>query len=240
MSQPKKSRSRQVNEYQSQAYASDWYDRAACSGLDTNIFFGTGPYTDFEVYESHLICMGCPVMNECVASAVIRKDDQGLMGIPGINRQRMDLTSDVEKSISRAVIEFNNLEPQFSRTGRLISRRCTSCYRRVSKIPLNANDWGGRQSKCASCLVSNKKAGIRQSAAAPVYNEWGALTSKVCSKCHERKAATEYSKRDKGIGGLKSWCKACMVIYEKGWRKNKQRTVHVKLAIEIVKEQHER
>ena len=88
--------------------------------------------------------------------------------------------------------------------------------------------------------VSNKKAGIRQSAAAPVYNEWGALTSKVCSKCNERKAATEYSKRDKGIGGLKSWCKACMVIYEKGWRKNKQRTVHVKLAIEIVKEQHER
>ena len=55
-----------------------------------------------------------------------------------------------------------------------------------------------------------------------------------------RKGADQFSKRAKGIGGLKSWCKSCMVTYEKGWRKNKQRTKNLKSVEEIVAEQHER
>ena len=238
----KKQKRTLVHEFEQIAYVSDWFANAACNGLETSLFFPESPrkHTDFEYFESHYICMGCPVMTECVATAVIRKDDQGFLGIPGTNRQKMDLMSDVDKSIKRAFIEFNNLEPQFSQAGRLLSRRCVSCYRRKSKIPVNANDWGGRQSKCAECLINNKKAGVRQSSAAPIFNEWGSLDSKICSKCNERKKATQYSARDKGIGGLKSWCKSCMVLYEKDWRKTKQRAKDLRSAEEIIKEQHER
>ena len=233
---------RRVIDFKEIAYLDSWFDRAACAGLRTSLFFPSTPreHTDFEYYESHLICLGCPVMAECVASSVIREDDQGFMGIPGVARQKLNLNSDVPKAIKRSFIEFNNLEPQFARDGHLISRRCVSCYRRIKKIPINNNDWGGRQSKCAECLINNKKAGVRQSSAAPIFNEWGSLDSKICSKCNERKKATEYSARDKGIGGLKSWCKSCMVLYEKDWRKTKQRAKDLRSAEEIIKEQHGR
>jgi len=232
-------RIRLVHEFQEKAFSSDWFERAACNGLQTSLFFATTPreHSDFEYFESHYICMGCPVIRECVATAVVRNDDQGFMGIPGVNRQKMDLHSDVDKTIKRAFTEFRNLEPQFNRNGRLLSRRCVACYRRVNKIPINTNDWGGRQSKCADCLLNNKKSGIKQSFAAPVFNEWGALINKVCSKCEKRKGADEFSKRDKGIGGLKSWCKSCMVLNEKAWRDNKKRTKNVKSAEEIIKHQ---
>ena len=150
---------------------------------------------------------------------------------------KLDLNSNVKNAIKRASLEFNNLEPQFSREGRLISRRCVSCHRRVKKIPINNNDWGGRQSRCASCLVNNKKPGVRQSTAAPIFNEWGSLISKVCSKCKERKPSIEFSKRDKGIGQTKSWCKACVVNFEKAWRSKKKKVKDLKTPEQIVKEQ---
>ena len=221
---------RRVHEFEEVAYSSEWFSRASCHNLDTSLFFPNSPrqHSDFEYFETHLVCLGCPVMVECVATSVIRNDDQGFMGIPGIYRQKM---------ITRAFNEFNNLEPQFSRNGRLISRRCISCYRRVNKIPINNNDWGGRHSRCASCINENRKAGVRQSTAAPIYNEWGALISKVCSKCKERKGLDGFSKRNKGIGGVKSWCKPCMVTYEKSWRENKKKTLNLRTPDEIVKEQ---
>ena len=230
---------RRVIDFKEIAYLDSWFDRAACAGLRTSLFFPSTPreHTDFEYYESHLICLGCPVMAECVASSVIREDDQGFMGIPGVARQKLNLNSDVPKAIKRSFIEFNNLEPQFARDGHLISRRCVSCYRRIKKIPINNNDWGGRQSRCASCLVENKTPGIRQSTAAPIFNEWGSLTSKVCSKCEVRQDASAFSKRDKGIGGTKSWCKSCMVDNEKTWRKNKKKTENLRDPAQIVKEQ---
>ena len=43
--------------------------------------------------------------------------------------------------------------------------------------------------------------------------------------------------RDKGIGGVKSWCKPCMVTYEKSWRENKKKTENLRSPDEIVKEQ---
>ncbi len=233
---------RRVSEYAQVAYSSKWFNRAACHGLETSLFFPGTPriHSDFEHFESHLVCLGCPVIVECVATSIIRNDDQGFMGIPGLNRQKMDMKSDVNKSIERAFNEFNNLEPQFNRKGGLISRRCISCYRRVSRIPKNNNDWGGRQSRCATCVVNNKKAGVRQSTAAPVFNEWGSLITKVCSKCTKRKSPEDYSKRDKGIGGLKSWCKSCMVTYEKTWRKNKKLSESFRSSEEIIKTQKER
>ncbi len=228
-----------IHEFEKDAYSSEWFSRASCHGLRTSLFFPSSPreHTDFEHFESHLICLGCPVMDECVATSVIRNDDQGFMGIPGLNRQKLDLNSNVKNAIKRASLEFNNLEPQFSRDGRLISRRCVSCHRRVKKIPINNNDWGGRQSRCASCLVSNKKPGVRQSTAAPIFNEWGSLISKVCSKCKERKPSIEFSKRDKGIGQTKSWCKACVVVFEKAWRSKKKKVKDLKTPEQIVKEQ---
>ena len=230
---------RRVHEFEEVAYSSEWFSRASCHNLDTSLFFPNSPrqHSDFEYFETHLVCLGCPVMVECVATSVIRNDDQGFMGIPGIYRQKMDSHSVVEKTINRAFNEFNNLEPQFSRNGRLISRRCISCYRRVNKIPINNNDWGGRHSRCASCINENRKAGVRQSTAAPIYNEWGALISKVCSKCKERKGIDGFSKRNKGIGGVKSWCKPCMVTYEKSWRENKKKTLNLRTPDEIVQEQ---
>ena len=229
---------RLVIDFKEIAFLDSWYDRANCRDSATSLFFPGSPreHSDFEYFESHLICLGCPVMPECVATSVIRKDDQGFMGLPGLNRQKMTLQSNVFKSIRRAFTEFNNLEPQFARNGRLLSRRCVSCYRRVNKIPINNNDWGGRQSRCAACIVDNKKAGVRQSSAAPIFNEWGALISKVCSKCKTRQDALNFSKRQKGIGGLKSWCKSCMVDYEKTWRENKKKALGIRSAHVIVEE----
>ena len=110
-----KRQGRRVYEFEAVAYSSEWFSRAACTSLSTSLFFPSSPrqHSDFEYFESHLICLGCPVMEECVATSVIRDDDQGFMGIPGIYRQRMDLRSFVKKAIDRAFNEFNNLEPPF-------------------------------------------------------------------------------------------------------------------------------
>ena len=228
-----------IHEFETDAYSSEWFARASCFGVRTSLFFPSTPreHTDFEHFESHLICLGCPVMAECVATSVIRNDDQGFMGIPGLNRQKLDLNSNVNNAIKRSTLEFNNLEPQFARDGRLISRRCISCHMRVKKIPMNNNDWGGRQSRCASCLIKNKKAGVRQSKAAPIFNEWGSLISKICSKCNVRKQSVEFSKRENGIGKTKSWCKSCVVDHEKLWRSKKKLTKNIVSPTDIVKKQ---
>ena len=104
----KKQKRTLVHEFEQIAYVSDWFADAACSGLETSLFFPESPrkHTDFEYFESHYICMGCPVMTECVATAVIRKDDKGFLGIPGTNRQKMDLMSDVDKSIKGPLLSL--------------------------------------------------------------------------------------------------------------------------------------
>ena len=216
---------RRVYEFVHLAYTSTWFTDAACLNSETDLFFpqSNKKNTDFQLYETHYLCKDCPVIKECTATAVIRKDNEGVMGVPAAKRRKMDMNSIVTNSIKRAFNEFENLEPEFNRKGRLVSRRCCSCYRRVKKIPINVLDWGGRQSKCAECLIKNKRASVKQSTASPVFNEWGYLVSKVCSRCSTRKKAHEFSKRDKGIGGVKSWCRGCMVAYEKTWREKRKR-----------------
>lgn len=42
--------------------AADWMDRAACRGLDTNLF-----YTDSRADQAKQVCADCPVRPECLA-----------------------------------------------------------------------------------------------------------------------------------------------------------------------------
>ena len=61
-----------------------WADRAACAGMDTDIFFNADRQE-----EARNICLGCPVVLEC-AEYAIENETEGFWG--GLSpRQREDL-----------------------------------------------------------------------------------------------------------------------------------------------------
>ncbi len=59
----------------------DWAESAACSGLDTNIFFpvGRGAHSARQAERARIICRQCPVTQRCAEVALA----QGLPGIWG-------------------------------------------------------------------------------------------------------------------------------------------------------------
>ncbi|WP_375503523.1 WhiB family transcriptional regulator [uncultured Jatrophihabitans sp.] len=59
----------------------DWPERAACNGLDTDIFFpvGRGAHAARLAERARVICRQCPVAQRCADVAI----EQGLPGIWG-------------------------------------------------------------------------------------------------------------------------------------------------------------
>jgi WhiB family redox-sensing transcriptional regulator len=55
----------------------DWRDRAACLGLDPQIFY---PTTDEEADAARAICATCDVRDECLEHALGRREKDGVWG----------------------------------------------------------------------------------------------------------------------------------------------------------------
>lgn len=60
----------------------DWMDRAACRGMDVEVFFplGTGTATDIQVEEAKVVCRGCPVRVQCLERALAIPISHGIVG----------------------------------------------------------------------------------------------------------------------------------------------------------------
>lgn len=54
-----------------------WQNRAACRGVDTNIFF---PATEEEAEPAKLICGNCPVREACLEHALADREREGVWG----------------------------------------------------------------------------------------------------------------------------------------------------------------
>jgi WhiB family redox-sensing transcriptional regulator len=54
-----------------------WQSRAACRGVDTEIFF---PNTDEEAEPAKAICGACPVRDSCLEHALSDREREGVWG----------------------------------------------------------------------------------------------------------------------------------------------------------------
>jgi WhiB family transcriptional regulator, redox-sensing transcriptional regulator len=54
-----------------------WQNRAACRGVDTNIFF---PATDEEAEPAKIVCAACPVREACLEHALADREREGIWG----------------------------------------------------------------------------------------------------------------------------------------------------------------
>lgn len=55
----------------------NWRQRAACTGLDTGIFF---PASDAESGPAKAVCDGCPVRDQCLEWALATRQEDGVWG----------------------------------------------------------------------------------------------------------------------------------------------------------------
>lgn len=60
----------------------DWRDRAACRGVDPELFFpiGRDDVERPEIDAAKQICEGCPVHDECLAYALRTRQPEGIWG----------------------------------------------------------------------------------------------------------------------------------------------------------------
>ena len=54
-----------------------WRSKAACNGLDPQIFY---PETDEEAAIAKTVCAGCPVQGACLEYALGRREKEGVWG----------------------------------------------------------------------------------------------------------------------------------------------------------------
>lgn len=55
----------------------EWMGRAACKGMDPDLFF---PDRGESTKEAKALCLGCPVVKECLDYAVRNREKQGIWG----------------------------------------------------------------------------------------------------------------------------------------------------------------
>lgn len=55
----------------------NWYERAACRGMDPAFFFSEDPA---RVRKAKAVCAGCPVRAECVTAAIDGNEGEGVWG----------------------------------------------------------------------------------------------------------------------------------------------------------------
>lgn len=72
--------------------AGGWRDRAACLGVDPELFFpvaDTGPAHVAQVEAAKAVCAGCPVVAECLAEALARIPDGIAGGLTAAERRAL-------------------------------------------------------------------------------------------------------------------------------------------------------
>ena len=70
------------------APTSDWFDDAACRGVDTDVFFPASA-TEEAASEAKTICATCPVRETCLEFALENRPPEGIWGgLTPIERHR--------------------------------------------------------------------------------------------------------------------------------------------------------
>lgn len=59
-----------------------WADRAACRGMDTDLFYpiGHGPGAYRATRDAQRVCATCPVARQCLQYALLLNDEHGIWG----------------------------------------------------------------------------------------------------------------------------------------------------------------
>ena len=58
-------------------FTASWRKRAACRGIDPEVFY---PATDEEAEEAKAICVMCPVRQACLEHALANREREGVWG----------------------------------------------------------------------------------------------------------------------------------------------------------------
>lgn len=64
----------------------DWYDQAACKGMNPEIFFPERGEAS-EARKAKRVCEKCPVKRQCLQTAIINKETRGIWG--GLSGRRL-------------------------------------------------------------------------------------------------------------------------------------------------------
>jgi WhiB family redox-sensing transcriptional regulator len=57
-----------------------WWRYAACRGVDVNVFYPSAPARQVDIRKATAYCDDCPVVDECLAEAVLFDDRDGIWG----------------------------------------------------------------------------------------------------------------------------------------------------------------
>ena len=72
-------------EWETQTVIENWRDDAACTGLDTSMFF---PASDAEAGPAKAVCASCPVRDQCLEWAMATRQEDGVWGGMTDNERR--------------------------------------------------------------------------------------------------------------------------------------------------------
>ena len=74
-----------------------WRIKAACRGMDTNLWHPQHGASKFVTQEAKAICAGCQVRNDCLEFALEHEESHGIWGGLGV-RERMAILSERRRS----------------------------------------------------------------------------------------------------------------------------------------------
>ena len=211
----------------------EWLNRAACKDLDTNLFINPSrkKYSDQDLWSTNLMCRECPVNLQCLTYALDNDLEYGLYGLPERVRRRIRNKDNLKAYMVNTFKTMDVIDPTFNKEGKLINKRCLRCHRYVKGYSKDNANWGGFNHICVSCYMNTKdKKRVdklldrdKASQSMPIFDHYGALESKKCTKCQKRQPADNFSNRKAGIGGKTSWCKKCTLANLKKWLAKKKK-----------------
>lgn len=209
-----------------------WLNRASCKDVDTNLFINPSrrKYSDLNIWNAYKMCRECPVNIDCLTYALDNDLEYGLYALPERVRRRIRKKSDLRKYMLDTFKTMDVIEPAFDNKGKLLRKRCLRCHRLVKGYSKDNSNWGGFNHICISCYISIKdKKRVdklldrdKASQSMPIFDSYGNLESKRCTKCWVRQDANSFSNRPAGIGGKTSWCKGCTRDNLKKWLDKKK------------------
>jgi len=209
-----------------------WLNRASCKDVDTNLFINPSrrKYSDLNIWNTNKMCRECPVNIDCLTYALDNDLEYGLYALPERVRRRIRKKSDLNKYMVDTFKTMDVIEPAFDNKGKLLRKRCLRCHRLVKGYSKDNSNLGGYNHICISCYISIKdKKRVdklldrdKASQSMPIFDSYGSLESKRCTKCWVRQDNNSFSNRPAGIGGKTSWCKGCTRDNLKKWLDKKK------------------
>lgn len=202
-----------------------WADRAACRGVDTNVFYPPSDNHAEQVKQAKAFCDRCPVKEECKTDALRRSDRHGIWG--GTTHYERQQAPD---KICTGCGEAKALSEYYARPGRSLGlksrckvcenayvtaararrkaamaqvKRCSRC--KVTKVvdlfDRNRSTSDGRAAECKDC--SAERYLQRRNEPRKVAEE------AQCTRCEDTKPADAFSLDKSRSNGLTVWCKDC-------------------------------